>query len=57
MRKVAAPMIEMVRTKVNFRPTMSPIRPNTTAPNGRTANPVANVASVARKAVVGSPGG
>ena len=32
----------MVMRKVYLRPTMSPTRPNTSAPNGRTAKPAAN---------------
>ena len=50
MRVVPSPMIEIVRRKAYFRPTKSPIRPNTTAPNGRTAKPAANVARVRRNA-------
>ena len=42
----------MVTRKVFLRPTTSPIRPNTSAPNGRTANPAANAASAKMKPVV-----
>ena len=38
-------MIPMVTRKVFLRPTRSPIRPNTRAPNGRTAKPAAKAAS------------
>ena len=34
-------MIVMVTRKVYLRPIMSPRRPNTSAPKGRTANPAA----------------
>ncbi len=34
-------MIRMVIRKVYLRPIMSPRRPNTSAPNGRTAKPAA----------------
>ncbi len=34
-------MTVMVTRKVYLRPTMSPMRPNTSAPNGRTRNPAA----------------
>src|SRR6266567_8723621 len=40
-RNVAVPMTMMVTRKVYLRPTRSPIRPNTSAPNGRTRNPAA----------------
>jgi len=39
--KVEAPMITMVMRKVYLRPTRSPRRPNTSAPNGRTRKPAA----------------
>ncbi len=45
-------MIPIVTRKVFLRPTRSPIRPNTSAPNGRTANPAANAASARMKPVV-----
>ena len=35
------PMIRMVTRKVYLRPTRSPRRPNTSAPNGRTRKPAA----------------
>ncbi len=38
-------MITMVIRKVYLRPTRSPTRPNTSAPNGRTAKPAANASS------------
>src|SRR5207237_8168924 len=40
-RKVDAPMMRMVTRKVYFRPTRSPSRPKTRAPNGRTRKPAA----------------
>ena len=46
------PMITMVTRKVYLRPTMSPRRPNTIAPNGRTAKPAANASSAKMKALV-----
>jgi hypothetical protein len=54
---VAAPMIAVVSTKVRLRPSVSPERPNSSAPNGRTANPAPNVASEASSAAVSFPGG
>ena len=54
---VDPPMMRRVARKANFRPIRSPIRPNTRAPNGRTANPTAKVASVLRKLAVGLPPG
>ena len=53
MMKVAPPMISSVTRNAYFRPVRSPMRPKTIAPNGRTANPVANVASVFRNAIAG----
>ena len=50
--KVDRPMMPMVTRKVFLRPTMSPIRPNTSAPNGRTAKPAANAARAKMKPVV-----
>jgi len=50
--KVDRPMIRMVIRKVYLRPTMSPSRPNTRAPNGRTAKPAANASSAKMKAAV-----
>ena len=52
-RAVETPITVIVTRNVNLRPTMSPMRPNTAAPNGRTANPAPNVASEARSAAVG----
>ncbi|MNC90625.1 hypothetical protein D3C83_67470 [compost metagenome] len=46
-------MMIMVTRKVFLRPTMSPTRPNTSAPNGRTRKPAANAARVRMKPVVG----
>ena len=43
--KVDRPMIRMVTRKVYLRPTMSPRRPNTSAPNGRTRKPAAKASS------------
>jgi len=45
-------MIPMVTRKVFLRPTRSPIRPNSKAPNGRTAKPAAKAASAKMKPVV-----
>ena len=42
----------IVTRNVFLRPTMSPIRPNTIAPNGRTAKPAAKAASAKMKPVV-----
>ena len=50
--KVERPMMNIVIRNVYFRPTRSPIRPNTSAPNGRTANPAAKAASARMKPVV-----
>ncbi len=49
-------MIRMVTMKVCLRPTMSPMRPNTSAPNGRTTNPAANASSATMNAEVPSSG-
>jgi hypothetical protein len=43
MSAVAIPMPLSVMTKVYLRPTRSPIRPNTAAPNGRIKNPAVKV--------------
>ena len=40
-RNVELPMTRMVTRKVYLRPTRSPIRPNSRAPNGRTRKPAA----------------
>jgi len=53
-RKVAVPMIRIVTRNVYLRPIMSPSRPNTSAPNGRTMKPAANASSAKMKADVGS---
>ena len=45
-------MIPIVTRKVFLRPTRSPIRPNRSAPNGRTANPAAKAARAKMKPVV-----
>jgi len=42
-----------VKRNAYLRPTRSPIRPKTTAPNGRTMNPVQKTARDCRRAVVG----
>jgi hypothetical protein len=52
-KKVATPMIMMVIRKVYLRPTRSPRRPNTRAPNGRTAKPAAKASSAKMKPAVG----
>src|SRR6516164_7718857 len=49
MKNVPRPISVMVTKNVYFRPTMSPTRPNTSAPNGLTANPAANASSVKMK--------
>src|SRR5262249_10610249 len=54
---VAAPIPTIVHRNVYLRPTRSPSRPNTRAPNGRTANPTPNSARLDRNAIVGSPAG
>ena len=54
---VEPPMISSVVRNANLRPTRSPSRPKKSAPNGRTAKPTANVASVLRKLAVALPGG
>ena len=38
---VERPITMIVTRKVYFRPTRSPMRPNTSAPNGRTRKPAA----------------
>ncbi|MNK35543.1 hypothetical protein D3C87_540720 [compost metagenome] len=48
-------MIRMVIRKVYLRPIMSPRRPKTSAPNGRTMKPAAKASSAKMKVVVGSP--
>ncbi len=45
-------MMTMVTRKVNLRPTISPKRPNTSAPKGRTAKPAAKAIKANMKAVV-----
>ena len=52
MANVEPPMSSIVIMKVYFRPIISPKRPKNKAPKGRTTNPAAKVARVARKAVV-----
>ena len=47
-------MITMVIRKVYLRPIMSPRRPNTSAPKGRTMKPAAKASSAKMKAEVGS---
>jgi hypothetical protein len=46
-------MMTIVMRNVYLRPTMSPSRPNTSAPNGRTAKPAAKLSSVKMNAAVG----
>ena len=48
-------MIRIVTRKVYFRPIMSPRRPNTSAPKGRTMKPAANASRAKMNDVVGSP--
>ncbi|MCY1338689.1 hypothetical protein D3C76_551800 [compost metagenome] len=45
-------MMMMVMRKVYLRPIMSPSRPNTMAPNGRTAKPAAKASRAKMKEVV-----
>ena len=51
---VDVPMIMIVTRKVYLRPIMSPRRPKTSAPNGRTRKPAAKASSAAMNAAVGS---
>jgi len=57
IKNVLLPMMISVSMNVYLRPTRSPNLPKTRAPKGRTIKPAANVASVARKAALGLPGG
>ncbi len=50
--KVDSPISTMVTRKVYLRPIMSPRRPNTNAPNGRTRKPAAKAMRAKMKAVV-----
>ena len=52
MKNVPTPISVMVTRKVYLRPTRSPSRPKTSAPNGRTAKPAAKASSVKMKADV-----
>ena len=52
--KVDRPMIRIVTRKVYLRPIMSPRRPKTSAPNGRTRKPAAKASSDAMNCAVGS---
>ena len=52
--KVDRPMIRMVTRKVYLRPIMSPRRPNTMAPKGRTRKPAAKASSAKMNAALGS---
>ena len=45
MPRSARLTMSSVTRKAYFLPTISPMRPKKTAPNGRTANPVAKIAS------------
>ena len=51
------PITTIVTRNVYFRPTRSPTRPNTSAPNGRTRKPAAYVAKAESSAAVAFPGG
>ena len=53
MATVEPPINTSVIIKVYLRPIISPILPNTNAPNGRTTRPAEKVANVARKAATG----
>ena len=55
--KVDRPMIRMVTRKVYLRPIMSPRRPKTRAPNGRTMKPAAKASSAKMKADAGIEAG
>jgi hypothetical protein len=46
-------MITMVTRNVYLRPIMSPMRPNTSAPNGRTAKPAAKASRAKMKPLAG----
>jgi hypothetical protein len=50
------PMIRMVTRKVYLRPIMSPSRPNTSAPNGRTMKPAAKASSAKMNCSPSGPG-
>jgi hypothetical protein len=50
-------MKTIVTRNVYLRPTRSPIRPNTSAPNGRTRKPAAYAANADNRAAVWLPGG
>ncbi len=50
-------MTTIVIRNVYLRPTRSPIRPKTRAPNGRTRNPAAYVTNAESSAAVAFPGG
>ena len=52
---VAPAMRPMVRTRPFFRPCRSAYAPMSAAPTGRMTNPTAKMASVARRAAMGSP--
>ena len=52
--KVDTPMIRMVTRKVYLRPIMSPRRPKTNAPKGRTRKPAAKASSAKMKAAPAS---
>ena len=55
IRKVDSPMIVRVTRKAYLRPIRSPMRPKTSAPNGRTMKPVAKSAHVLISAQAGFP--
>jgi len=54
MKNVPTPISVMVTRKVYLRPTRSPRRPNTKAPNGRTAKPAAKASRVKMNAALGA---
>ena len=54
---VDAPMNRIVTRNVYLRPTRSPMRPNTSAPKGRTRKPAAYAAKADSSAAVWLPGG
>src|SRR6266545_4051835 len=55
MSAVDSPMPLRVMRNVYLRPTRSPIRPNTNAPNGRMRNPAVNVPTVLMSAAPDPP--
>ena len=49
---VDRPMSVIVMMNVRLRPVLSPMRPNSSAPRGRTAKPAANVSNAKMNAAV-----